>query len=99
MKNIKLNLDFKSLAEKFKANTALVFYAALAIVLLLEISIFYGAAKQVVVSRGAPEDVVAPKGVRLNFTEYEEAVKRTEAGKKYYPGTPIFENPFGTSPR
>ena len=94
VKNINLNLDFKSLAFRFKTNTALVFYTALAIVFFFEILIIFGTIRQIVVSRGEAEDIAAPKGVRLDFAEYEQAVKRLEAGKKFYPGEPVFENPF-----
>ena len=96
MNRISLHFDIKSLAAKFKSNTALVFYVALALILFLEIFIFYGAGKNVVVSREAVVDDIAPRGVRLNFGGYEQAIKRIEAGKKFYPGPPIFENPFGS---
>lgn len=94
MKNINLNLDFKSLAFRFKTNTALFFYAALAIVFFFEILIIFGAVRHIVISRGEAKDIIAPKGVRLDFAEYEQAVTRIETGKEFYPGEPIFENPF-----
>ncbi|KXK30247.1 MAG: hypothetical protein UZ12_BCD005000604 [Bacteroidetes bacterium OLB12] len=94
MKNINLNLDLKSLASRFKNDTALVFYAALAIVFFFEIFIIFGAIRHIVLSRAEAKDIIAPKDVRLDFAEYEQAVKRIEAGKEFYPGEPIFENPF-----
>lgn len=96
MKNINLNLDFKFLFAKLKTNAVLVFYVILAIILIYEFSIFYTAAKQVSASREAPEDVTTSRGVRLRLSEYQDAAKRIQDGRKFYPAAPIFENPFGT---
>ncbi|MEK7618488.1 MAG: hypothetical protein AAB410_05080 [Patescibacteria group bacterium] len=95
MKNINLNIGFKSLGAKFKTNTALVFYLIFAAILLYEFSIFYAAVKQVQTSREAIVDPVTPRGVRLRLNEYQEAAKRIEDGRKFYPGVPLYENPFG----
>lgn len=95
MKNINFNLDFKVLAAKFKTNTALVFYIIFAVILLYELSIFYTTGKQVQVSREAIVEPVTPRGIRLRLNEYQEAAKRIEDGRKFYPGAPLYENPFG----
>ena len=55
---------------------------------------FYDVGKQILQARETPEGPLLPAGVRLNFSDYESIAKRIEAGKNFFPDTPLFENPF-----
>lgn len=90
------NINLKSLVGKFKNNAAAGFYLILAVAIILEMFLLYTAVKQAILARQAPVDSLPSKGVRLNFAEYEEAAKRVEAGKKFLPNPPIYENPFSS---
>jgi len=94
MKNINLNLDLNTLVKKLKTNIAFLFYAAILIVFVMEIFVIYASVKNLLSVQSSLQDLPLQRGVRLNFTEYEAAVKRIEAGKKYLPPPPIFANPF-----
>ncbi|MBI3231838.1 MAG: hypothetical protein HYZ51_02020 [Candidatus Doudnabacteria bacterium] len=88
--------EVKSLAARFKTNSALVFYLALAVIIGFECLVLYDAAKQIIASKRALDGPLPSKGVRLQLNEYRAASERISAGKKFYPGSPIFENPFNT---
>ncbi len=96
MKSFSVKLDLRVITTKFKGNSSLAFYIILALIFVFEIGILYSSAKQVLKANQAPEGVVASKGVRLNINGFEESVKRINAGKTYYPNTPLYQDPFGT---
>ncbi len=94
MKSINLHFDLKTLINKFKSNTASALYLILAGILIMEIFSFYGAGKQILLARKAPEGLPPSIGVRLNFSDYEGVAKRIEAGKNFFSDTPLYDNPF-----
>ncbi len=94
MKNINLNLDINTFVKKFKSNITWLFYLIFVIILVMEIFIIFNSVKHLFAVKAPLADLPAQRGAHFNFTEYDAAVQRIEAGKKYFPQPPIFDNPF-----
>ena len=79
-----------------KKNVGLVFWLILIVVLVMEVLTVKAAVSLILQSN---EEAVIPQtnqGVRINFAQYGEVVKRIEGARSFTPSGLIQNNPFGT---
>lgn len=79
-----------------KKNIALVFWLILLIVLITEVFTVKAAVGLILQSHEEVVILQTNQGVRVNFAQYGEVVKRIEGARSFTPSGLIQNNPFGT---
>ncbi len=88
IKNLFKNVDV------LKKNIGLVFWAILAVVIILEIFVIKASVLKVVESHSEPISQVKEKGVRINFEDYNKVINRINAAKDFEVTKPVVNDPF-----
>ena len=90
-----MNNIFLKIKERIPKNVTVLFTVSLVIVGILAVLVLRHSAVVVFKIARYEEPFTGSRLVRVNFTGYENGLKRIEASTKFTPGASITQNPFG----
>ena len=91
-----MKLNLKNLSDKFKKNISIALGVVLLILFLMEILVVKDSVQGALASREDPV-VTQSRLVRVNFTLYDQIIKRLNAAATYAPRPLAVPNPFGVN--
>lgn len=92
---VKLKNLIAGLWGKVQKKAFLVFWLILVIVFAFEILVIRGALGIIIKPAGEPLTVKKSKGVRLDFTGYNNVVERMDTANSFKAEIKVIDNPFG----
>lgn len=90
------NLDVKTLLKNVGKNLAWIFFGAFVVLVILELIEINHSAQIVVSSGKEPAVIIQPKGVRINFNDYDSDVQRIQNAQFFTPSSTPIKDPFST---
>ncbi len=79
---------------RFKRNVFLIYWSMLVILVILEIFVIKNSVSIILSSQAPAENVVTPKGVRVNFANYKTVIDRFESANSFQPSLVPIDSPF-----
>src|SRR5438128_2694377 len=88
----------KKLISLFSRSISAAFWAALVVVVLLELWVVKGSFDIILSTKNTP--AASPsRQVRINFSVYDQILKRLQSADSYQPQPVTTPNPFGSPPK